>query len=708
MTTSRLKVGLLGAGYILQAHAKALGGVDTVALHAVCDISKERAAHAAASYGIPNVYTSLDQLIASDCDVVHVLLPPFLHEDTTRQLLLAGKSVFLEKPMGLNSAQCRELVALAAEKKLQLGVNHNFLFLPSYEALRKDVRDGTLGTLDHVTANWLYALGLIQFGPYNNWMVGTEGNLLFELGSHLAAFATDLLGPLDDLKAVAGLPIVLPGDQRVFRHWNAIGSRGATSITLNLSVAPGQADRSVHARGSAAVAHLDFERDFYWVERARSNSAMFDPLHQARANARSIASQGWRNVRNYLGATFKKTPHNAAFQSSISHSVAAFYRTFGGTLDPRVQGSFGADVIALCERIVASAGAAAATGPKPIRTEDRPPLAKPTVLVVGGTGFIGKRLVKALTDRGVGVRVLSRGIGSARLALSGLPVEITQGTHDDPDALARALDGIEVVYHLAKATGQRWDDYVVGDVEPTRVLAEAALAHGVKRFIYTGTIDSHDSAKASTVIDSDTPVDAHLEHRNLYARSKATCEAMLQKLHKERGLPLVIFRPGVVIGVGSPPAHWGVGMFHSDTRAQLWGDGSTKLPLVLVDDVAEGLALGMNTPGIEGQVFLLTDDPLLTAREYVDEVSAASGTRIQAPATPIWRFFVLDVAKEAVKHLIRHPNRRVPSYRDWDCRAHRARYDNAKTRRVLGWKPAGTRDVLVREGIVAAVRHYLA
>ena len=523
----------------------------------------------------------------------------------------------------------------------------------------------------------------------------------------MAAFAIDLLGPLDELKAIAGHAIELPGEQRVFRHWNAIGSHGATSIGLNLSVVPGQPDRSVHVRGSAAAAHLDFERDLYWREQARSNSAMFDPLHTARANARQIASQGWRNVRGYLGATFARSPHNAAFQASISRSIAAFYDGYDGALDARLQGRFGAEVIALCERIAAAAGAAPAAAPKPIRTHDVAALARPTVLVVGGTGFIGRRLVQALADRGVGVRVLSRGLGSARLALSGLPVDIVQGSHDDPAALARALDGIDVVYHLAKATGQRWSDYLSGDVEPTRVLAEAALAHGVKRFIYTGTIDSHYSARSTDVIDSDTPLDPHPAHRNLYARSKAACEALLLKMHEERGLPLVIFRPGVVIGEGSPPAHWGVGMFHSDTRAELWGDGRTKLPLVLVDDVAEGLALGMDAPGIEGQAFLLTDEPLLTAREYVDEVSAASATPISAPATPIWRFFALDVAKEAVKHLIGHPNRRVPSYRDWDCRAHRARYDNAKTRRVLGWQPGGTREAMVSRGIVAAVKHYL-
>ena len=242
-----------------------------------------------------------------------------------------------------------------------------------------------------------------------------------------------------------------------------------------------------------------------------------------------------------------------------------------------------------------------------------------------------------------------------------------QGSHDASEALDTALRGIDVVYSRPR---QRWEDYVRDDVEPTRVLAEAVLAHGVKRFVYTGTIDSYDSADARAVIDARTPVDARIARRNLYARSKAACEALLQRMHSERGLPLVIFRPGVVIGAGSPPAHWGVGMFHSDTRAQLWGQGTTKLPLVLVDDVAEGLALALDARGIEGRTFLLTDDPLLSAREYVGEV-AGRAQRIDATPTPI-SLLRTRPGQGGVKHLV-HIRIGAPSYRDWDCRAHRAR-----------------------------------
>jgi nucleoside-diphosphate-sugar epimerase len=179
------------------------------------------------------------------------------------------------------------------------------------------------------------------------------------------------------------------------------------------------------------------------------------------------------------------------------------------------------------------------------------------------------------------------------------------------------------------------------------------------------------------------------------------------RLHRERGLPLVIVRPGIVIGEGAPPAHWGVGMFHSEAKVELWGDGRNPLPFVLVGDVASALVLAGNKPGIEGQSFLVTDDPLLSARDYIAEVQDRSRTRLDVSATPAWRHFMRDFGKQGLKQAIRHPNRRKASLHDWACRSHRSRYDNRKTRERLGWQPAGSRERLVREGVHAAVDWYL-
>lgn len=699
-----LKVGLLGAGFIIDSHAKALKALPNVEITAVCDRAIDRAKDAAQSYGIPHVFADLTEMLKLNLDVVHVLLPPDLHIDTTRQILDAGSNVFLEKPMGLNGDDCQALVDLAKSKGLKLSVNHNFLFLPAYEKLRTQAQDGTLGNLDQITINWLYALGLIQFGPFNNWMLRDPQNLWFELGPHLTAFMMDLLGSVDNITTQVSRPIDLPGGSRVYRKWHVHGVKGNTTIDLNMSVAPGFTDRSITVRGHAATAKCDFDRNIYFRDEPSGYGMLFDSFVTNMAIAKQQSKNAIINLVSDIKNTLKKSPESNPFGISIARSVKAYYESLDGKLDSRLEGQFGVNVIRACEKITSQAPFVAPESD--IVWTVVPPLQKPTVLVIGGTGFIGKYLVKQLTEAGHGVRVVTRGMSAGNIGLAGLPVELIQGDIAEPSFMEKALEGIEVVYDLAKATGSKWEDYYTNDVLVTKNIAECAQKSGVKQFIYTGTIDSYYSANASEVINADTPLDAD-ENRNLYARSKATCERLLMEMHHKSGFPVTIFRPGVVIGKGCPPAHWGVGMFQSESRVQFWGDGQNKLPLVLVDDVASALVLALGRKDVEGQTFLLTDGPLLSGQEYVDIVSNEIGTKLRAEPTPIWKFFVIDAFKEAAKNLIKHPNRKIPSYRDWDSRSHRAQYDNSKTVSVLGWKPVANRDVLIQRGIIHAVREFM-
>jgi nucleoside-diphosphate-sugar epimerase len=458
-------------------------------------------------------------------------------------------------------------------------------------------------------------------------------------------------------------------------------------------------------RGHAATAKCDFDRDIYYRDEPSGHGMLLDSFMTNVSIAGQLGLNALKNVVKSVKHTLKKSPEANPFGISIARSIKTFYDTFEGTLDPRLEGQFGVNVIAACERITKQANF-----DKPLASEQvwavLPPNKKPTILVIGGTGFIGKYLVKKLAEQGHGVRVVTRGINAGNIGLAGLPVELIQGDIADAGFMDKALDGIEVVYDLAKATGSKWEDYYKNDVLVTKNIAERAQAHGVKQFIYTGTIDSYYSADANSVITADTPLDPKMKNRNLYAKSKATCEAMLLEMHKQSGFPVTIFRPGVVIGKGCPPAHWGVGMFQSESRVQFWGDGNNKLPLVLVEDVADALVLALNKADIAGQTFLLTDEPLLSGRDYVDIVSAESGTKLRAEPMPIWKFFMIDAFKEGAKNLIKHPNRKVPSYRDWDSRSHRARYDSTKTKDILGWQPAGTKAKLIENGIVSAVREF--
>lgn len=703
--SASIKVGLLGAGYILDSHAAALAAISGVTLHAVCDVSRGRAERAATKFGIRNVLQSIDDLAKSDCDVVHVLLPPGLHIEAALAMVEAGKSVFLEKPMGLDSSACDALCACAAENGVAIGVNHNFLFSPGYEALRSAVKAGELGRLDHLAVNWHFALPLLQFGPFDNWMLAAPANIMFELGSHVSAFVVDLLGPPAIESAVAGNAISLPAGQSVYRHWLASGHAGTASLVISISITAGHADRILRVRGRGGSAQLDFGRDILVRDASVTDNPIFDSYATAATAARELRRQAKSNLIRRLRAALAKRPDANPFEDSVFRSIRAFYA--GGVLnvDPRHDGRFGAKVIRLCEAVT-SAAQIGAPSRTPVSVALPKALTRPTVLIVGGTGFIGRRLARTLVERGHGVRVLTRNPRAAAIELDGLNVELVAGSHGDRECAARSLEGISTVYHLAKCEGKRWQDYLEGDVAPTKVLAEAAVAAKVRRFIYTGTIASYASANPRDVIDNTTPVDPAISRRSLYPRSKAACEALLQELQRREGLPLVILRPAIVIGPGSPPAHLGVGRFTSETRVEFWGDGTTPLPLVLVDDVADALVLALDASGIDGQTLLLTSPPLMTAREYVDRVSEHMQARIETEPRSAWRNWAADMVKELAKNAVHHPNRRWPSLHDWQCQSHRARFDSRMTEQALGWQPVCDRKMMIARGIKDAVDWY--
>jgi nucleoside-diphosphate-sugar epimerase len=426
------------------------------------------------------------------------------------------------------------------------------------------------------------------------------------------------------------------------------------------------------------------------------------------ALASQVRSQARSTLADYVLTKAKLRKRGNPYQISIQESIARFYdglRSPNG-LDSRNSGQFGQSVIETCERILRSAklkGGAPQTKVKP-RAE-----LKPNILVLGGTGFIGRQLIKQLLAAGHAVRAAARGssilleeIGSDRL-------EIARADMRSAKDLARVLDGVEHVFHLATSACKTWNDYIEQEIEPARELAQACLDRGIKRLIYTGTIDSYYAGGRAGTITEETPLDGNIARRNNYARAKAAVEALLLDMHRTKGLPVIVVRPGVVIGEGGNPFHWGVGKWSSEGLVETWGDGDNKLPLVLVSDVASGLVRAMEVPGIEGRSFNLVDLPMLSARDYIAGLEKLGGFKIDARPGNIFRFYLNDLLKWPIKVAVKHPDaQRVPSYSDWESRTQKAVFDCSRTREELGWTPVSNPERMVKEGIGGSIAPWLA
>jgi len=696
MAQKPIRVGIIGAGYIASWHADALRATPQARLTAVCDLSHGAAMALAEAHGA-QVFTDVDALIAADiCDMVHILTPPQMHHDLAVQCLENGLNVLVEKPVALSADETRSIATAADSAGKRFVAGHNFLGLPSYLRLKSQMQDGTLGRVASAEINWCLPLAPLRSGPYGLWLLREPRNLLLELGPHPFAFAVDLFGVPEITHLELSKPVALPGNDMRAQGWRILGHAGDVALTFNLSLVETLDNRSVTLRGSSGMARMDYAQDRLIVTRENASDLVLNPLRQSLDLSWQHLREGLGNAGRQLTSLNAKSPYGLSFRG-MSGSV---YDSMAG--DMPVDARFAADSAVTVMQAIDDALALLpkdAQQPKAPAVQTRKP--KPRAMVIGGTGFIGRHLTRSLVAQGTDVRVLSRGRTGP---FPDLPDQVETCAVDlyDRDALTASMKGIDVVYNLAKSMDKTWEDALRNDVGVTMNIAHATQLAGVQRLVYTGTIASYDMSKPTGKITEDTPF-GDMTSRNMYARSKAECERQLMQMHEADGLPLVIARPGIVIGPGGPLQHWGIGRWHGAGAVRIWGNGRNILPFVLIDDVSDALIRMGSDPAAIGQSYNITGARMLSARGYFDAIYSALGARIRVSSGNIHAFHASDAVKHVLKkHALRRTGLSRASLADWKSRAHLTPFDNSKLIRDLDWQPETDISTFIERGITRA------
>jgi len=302
-------------------------------------------------------------------------------------------------------------------------------------------------------------------------------------------------------------------------------------------------------------------------------------------------------------------------------------------------------------------------------------------LVTGGHGFIGAHLCRRLCALGHRVRVLARP-GSDRGHLAGLELETVAGDLAGTAGLARAVAGVDWVFHLAGALkGFHAADLMAVNRDGTRRLAEACREHapGLRRFLLVSSL----AAAGPSVLPLGE--DAPARPLTWYGQSKLAAEQVLLA----SGLPALVLRPPVVFGPGDREL---LGYFRIARSGwlPLPGGGSRRYSLIYAPDLAEGLVQAALAPCPSGEIFNLTGPDLAWA-DLALRIAAALGRPGRLLPLPEWTIRLAGRAADLGAR-VRGRAGIFSSQKVLEMLAESWVASPDKARRLLGWEPSTALD----------------
>lgn len=244
-----------------------------------------------------------------------------------------------------------------------------------------------------------------------------------------------------------------------------------------------------------------------------------------------------------------------------------------------------------------------------------------TVLVTGATGCIGGRLIEKLSlEQRANVRVLVRNVRRmARIAR--FPIEWVIGDITDSAIVQRAVRDCAVVFHCAYDFSAAPDGQRATATLGTRNVAEAVLQAAVPRMVHVSSL-----AVYGAISDGElTELSAWRGTANRYAQLKRAAERLVLKLHRDKGLPVVVLQPTLVYGPFANQWTIGPSLQLKTGLVPLVDGGRGLCNAVYVDDVVDALLLAGTQPQILGETFLISAEQPITWRRFYEAYEAALG-----------------------------------------------------------------------------------
>jgi predicted dehydrogenase/nucleoside-diphosphate-sugar epimerase len=542
--TRPVTVGLIGTGKMGLHHLKAIAHVNGARVVGVADPAASAESLADVLPAGARVFKDAGEMLAAARpDVVHIVTPPRSHAALGELVLRAGSHVYIEKPFTPTRREAATLLSIAAERGLKVCAGHQCLFeRPSLLALE---RLESIGRLVHVESVFSFRKvrrtitaveQAVDILPHAVYPVVAQ----LRASSHVPDAAFELKGldvrasgdvyALVRLDDATGIIIVTLSGRPIEQYQHLIGTNGwlrADYVTGALTTLTGP---------------------------GTGPGALFTPYRRA-----------WQTTTGATKGFSSLIFGGHGSYPGLSTLITRFYQSIADNGPSPLSPQSILDTVDVCERI----GTALAEAERETEARAQVDLASQaaalsapaaengTVLVTGGSGFLGRPVLEELRHAGFAVRSLGRRLPpwSARVA----GIEYVAGDLAEPLDPA-IMNGVTAVVHCAAETAGGKDEHTRNSIAATRSVIEAAAAAGVRDLIHVSSVAVvKPGREVGGPIDEETPVDVGNLARGPYVWGKAESETLARTLGAERGLRVKIVRLGPLVDYADfqPPGRLG-------------------------------------------------------------------------------------------------------------------------------------------------------
>ncbi|UCC38974.1 MAG: NAD-dependent epimerase/dehydratase family protein [Candidatus Aminicenantes bacterium] len=272
------------------------------------------------------------------------------------------------------------------------------------------------------------------------------------------------------------------------------------------------------------------------------------------------------------------------------------------------------------------------------------------VLVTGGTGFIGSRLVERLVQQGHEVRLVAKDRLNS-VFLESLGIELVLGDLNDGMNLDAMVEDAECIYHLAGMVRARFNrDYYEGNYLATKNFLKvcARSSKNLKRFVFVSSLAAAGPSRNGKLLTEDAPC-RPVSH---YGRSKMLAEEEVLRYRDK--LPVTIVRPSAVYGPRDREMYQYILLVKKHLQP-LVGFGTKWLNLIYVDDLAEGLLLAGEHPNAEDETFFIASEAPYATAEMGNAIAAILDLRPIPIHIPHFVVFSVGAIGEGIAKLTGKP-----------------------------------------------------